>query len=212
MMNVDVLMFDLDGTLVNTIEPIARSCNKALSSLSYEIYDVDKYYNFIGKGIKVVFERIAKLQNIKEDDIDKLVQIQREVYIKDFLTGAYLYEGIEELLDKLVENNIDICIVTNKDENIAKLYVETILSKWKFKYVYGSLDNRPNKPNPYTVNLIKNNYESDKLFFVGDMQVDIDTIKNANIRGVYCSWGFSKLNQEEIPTVNHPLEILEYIC
>lgn len=210
-MKKDIVLFDLDGTLVDTLPAIASSFNYVLEKYSYNTYEIKEYKNFIGKGFSVLFDRVNKLQDIKIDKENFLEEV-REHYNKNFLIGINLYKNIDKLLDKLSENNIDLAIVTNKDNDLAKKHAETILSKWNFKYIYGSNEKKyENKPNPYTVNLIAKNYVKDRMLFVGDMVVDYETSKNANIDFIYLEHGYGGEKNFKCISLKDPLKILDYI-
>lgn len=211
-MNVDVVLFDLDGTLVNSIPAIAYAFNTVLKELGYETYEVSKYSDFVGGGFYVLFDRINKLQNIKEDK-NYFVSKVMKVYEKHMLHDISLYKGIDKLLDFLTTNKIKIGIVTNKDHIFALNHTKTILSKWHFDYVIGaSRENEyPNKPNPYGVNKIidDNKYDKSRVLFIGDMNVDYETAKNADVRYIHCSWGYDKQNRYKEYEVANVDEIIK---
>ncbi len=211
-MSKKIVLFDLDGTLINTIPAIANSFNYVLKKYGYNTYPVKKYMDFVGGGFVLTLERIMKIQNIDKDK-NKFIEEVREHYNQNFLYGIEIYKNMDKLLDELTEKKIDIAIVTNKDHPMAVKHVNTILSKWNFKYVYGSSINKeyPNKPDPYLVNLISKNYDKKDMLFVGDMMVDYDTAKNADVDMVYCSWGYGKNEKVEGNIENDPIKILKYI-
>lgn len=210
-MKKKIVIFDLDGTLVNTIPAIARSVNTVLKKYNYNTYEVDKYREFLGKGFSVLFDRIDKLQKL---DIEKEILIDEAIkeYNKDFLTGIYLYLNIDKLLFELKNRKIDIAIVTNKDHDLANLHAETILKDFNFKYVYGLKRNGvyKGKPDPYYINEIAKEYNKKEMLYVGDMLVDIDTAKNSNIDMIYLNHGYGEKNLAEV-SLDDPLEILNYI-
>ncbi len=211
-MSKKIVLFDLDGTLVNTIPAIANSFNCILDKYGYETYPSEKYRDFVGGGFVLTFDRICKIQDIQVDKNKFLLEVRKH-YNENFLYGIKLYDNMDILLDSLTKKGIEIAIVTNKDEPMAIKHANTVLSKWEFKYVYGaSIDNKyPNKPNPYLVDLIAKEYNKNDMLFVGDMIVDIETAKNANIDMIYCNWGYGNEININNNVVNDPLEILKYI-
>ena len=129
-----------------------------------------------------------------------------------------LYDGIDRLLDFLEENSIKKGIVTNKDHLEALNTVEKNMSKWNFVEIIGANDEKhPKKPDPYGVNKIasETNTPLNKVLYVGDMMVDLNTSKNANVDIVYCNWGFGTvINETGIPEdirVSSVDEIIEKI-
>lgn len=210
-MNADVVLFDLDGTLVNTIPAIAYAFNEVLKKLSYKPYEIKEYQNFVGGGFYKVFDRINKLQNIKEDK-ELFVSKVREVYRQNMLKDIKLYEGIDILLDTLSKNNIKIGIVTNKDHDMAVEHTKTILSPWSFEFVLGASEKGlyPTKPDPYGINsVIEKGYKKDKIVFIGDMSVDYMTAKNAGVRYIHCTWGYDNINRYENCEVSNVDEIIK---
>ncbi len=211
-MSKKIVLFDLDGTLINTLPAIANSFNSILNKYGYNTYETKKYSDFVGGGFVKVLERINKIQEIKIEK-NQFISEVRKHYDSNYLHGIKIYENMDKLLDKLSQNNIDIAIVTNKDHPMALEHAKTILSKWDFKYVYGASVNKeyPTKPNPYLVDLIAKDYKKDEMLFVGDMIVDYNTAKNANVDMVYCTWGYGKEQDIDSFIANDPLDILKYL-
>ncbi|WP_068268709.1 HAD family hydrolase [Caviibacter abscessus] len=210
-MNADVVLFDLDGTLANTIPAIAYAFNEVLKEFSYDTYDVTEYKNFVGGGFYNLFDRINKLQNIKEDK-EFFVSKVRKVYAQNMLKDIKLYNGIDKLLDTLVENKVKIGIVTNKDHNLALEHTKTILSKWNFDFVIGASEQGlyPTKPNSYGINLvISKGYTKEKIVFIGDMSVDYMTAQNAGVRYIHCTWGYDNKNHYKEYEVSDVDEIIK---
>lgn len=211
-MNVNVITFDLDGTLVNTLPAIANAFNHILEKYGYDTFNVDKYTDFIGNGFTVVFDRINEIRKIKEKK-EKFLEEVREYYNQNFLEGVYLYDGIEELLDYLTKKGKIIAIITNKDSKATKCHVDTILSKWKFLYVFGNPENKsyPAKPNPYAINkILEDGYDKSSIVHIGDMKVDIDMAKNAGIKEINCLYGYGK-NVKGTINVSNAREIIDVL-
>lgn len=197
-----LVVFDLDGTLVNSIYAIGNACNKALEELKLKTYEYIDYYNFVGGGLKELVNRIIIKEgyNLENDIIlEKLLYYYNKEY--DYMLD--IYEGIDRFLDFLSEKKVNIAIITNKDTDLAIKSVEsTVLKKYDFIDVIGVFKERidEKKPNPKTLNDMINKLKLKKedVLFVGDMMVDVNTAKNANVDIAYCDWGFGKKINEKI--------------
>lgn len=203
-MNVNVVTFDLDGTLVNTLPAIANAFNNILKKYGYETFTIDKYKDFIGNGFSVVFDKINDIYMIKEKKEYFLSEV-RDFYNKNFLQGIYMYDGVAELLDYLVENGKIIAIITNKDSKATLEHLKTILSKWQFKYIFGNPEDNsyPAKPNPYAIEkILEDGYNRSEIVHIGDMLVDINMAKNANIKEIHCTYGYGKNIKHDISVDN----------
>ena len=211
-MNVNVVIFDLDGTLVNTIPAISYAFNKVLSKYNFNTFDIEEYKHFIGNGFPTVYDKINEILNLNIDKEKFLFEV-REVYDKNFLEGIKLYEGIGKLLDYLTKKGKILAIATNKDQNLAEKHANTILSKWKFEYIFGnSVNNKyPRKPDPYIINEILRNHSKDEAVLRGDMIVDKKTAENAGIKHIHCKYGYETKEIQVDISVDKADEIIEVI-
>lgn len=201
-MKYKLVLFDLDGTLVNTLEAICKSVNEAFTEMNLKTYTLAEGQNLIGHGVEGIVEKVFLMESYDENKINKdtMKKIIRKYYEIYFNYNVKLYEGIEKLLNFLVENNIKIGIVTNKDQKLAEETVKNNLYKWNFIEVIGANDKKyKRKPDPCSINYIleKYNINREDTLFVGDMIVDVETAKNANIDIVYCNWGFGASKNEK---------------
>lgn len=210
-MNANVIIFDLDGTLIDTLSAIAYAFNKVLKSYNYKLYEVKEYRNFIGNSFIGVYEKIKDDQNIQVDREIFLEQV-RKVYDENYLKETRMYDGIDKVLDYFTNKNKTMVILTNKDQKAAEKHVEQILSKWSFKAIYGNSDKYPRKPHPYVINkLIEEGYKKEDMCLIGDMYVDKNTAKNAGIRFILCKYGYENKEISNDVEVNIPIEITEYM-
>ena len=125
-----------------------------------------------------------------------------------------MYDGIDELLDKLTKKGIKLAINTNKDQRFADETVKRVLKKWKFTNVIGAVDGKPRKPKPNGIEYIleEQGISKSEAVYIGDMKVDIETAKNADVYGIFCEWGFGEVETLELEPsliVKKPKEILE---
>ena len=199
-MKYELVIFDLDGTLMDTSKSITKTVNSAMEELGKKQYSIDECVKFVGGGVSGLARNILgkeKYTDVTNEEMEKVIRKYYDIY---FDYGVKPYEGIPELLDFLEQNGVKKGIVTNKDHETALSAVDKKLSKWKFDGIFGSNEKEyPNKPNPYNVDkMAKNlNISKEKILFVGDMLVDVNTAKNAGIDIVYCKWGFGEVKGED---------------
>ena len=217
-MKYELVIFDLDGTLMDTSKSITKTVNSAMKELGKKQYSANECVKFVGGGVSGLARNILgkeKYEDVTNEEMEKVIRKYYDIY---FDYGVEPYEGIPELLDFLEQNGVKKGIVTNKDHETALSAVDKKLSKWKFDGIFGSNEKKyPNKPNPYNVDKMAQNLNilKEKILFVGDMLVDVKTAKNAGIDIVYCKWGFGEVKGEveidEDVKVSNVQEIIEKI-
>ncbi|MDO5089809.1 MAG: HAD family hydrolase [Leptotrichiaceae bacterium] len=216
-MKYNLILFDLDGTLVNTLEAIAKSGNSAFEELGLKTYPVDYFNNLIGHGVNGIVDKIFNIENYDKSGIDKekVKETVRKYYKRYFDYNVCLYTEIDRLMDFLEENNIKKGIVTNKDQELALKTTESRLSRWSFTDIIGADDSKyPRKPDPYGINKIseKLGMSKEKILYAGDMEVDVETAHNAGIDIVYCNWGFgNRKGEKNIPEIIKVSDVNKFI-
>ena len=201
-MKYELILFDLDGTLIDTLEAISKVINMTMKEMNLKNYSLEESREYIGYGVKGIVDRIFYVEKYDDNKVNpkKMLEIIKKYYKVYFNYNVKLYDNIEILLDFINDNNIKMGIVTNKDNDLAVKTANENLSKWKFIEVVGANDDKhPRKPDPYGVNMIseKYNISKEKILFVGDMKVDVETAKNAKVDIVYCNWGFGAGKKEK---------------
>lgn len=182
-------IFDLDGTLADTLCDLADAVNFGLIQLGYPTHPYESYKIFVGNGVKKLCERA--LPDDKKDDTDRLLSIFTERYNKHFLDKTCLYDGIREALTTLSAKGVTLAVATNKPQEFAVRIVEKLLPEFKFAAVLGGCSERPKKPDPQIISdILALLPKQDKVFMIGDSNVDIFTAKNAGIASIGCLWGF----------------------
>ncbi len=210
------IIFDLDGTLFNSIGDIAAACNKMLSRHGYPVHPVEKYIHWVGNGaLKLVERALPKAIAEQKELVSQLHLEYEKLYYGDYKTNSSLYKGIPEILNFLTEKNIPFSINTNKPHDITVKVVEHFFAPWQFAYIYGQTDEETKKPNPEKALLIakKLNIPPKDFFFIGDSDVDAQTGKNAGMTTVGVAWGYRKI--DESTGFNHivqtPRELLNFL-
>ena len=188
-MKYNTIIFDLDGTLLDTLEDLKNSVNYTLEQFNYPIRTLSEVRNFIGNGVKVLLTRSFPANSTPEM-IEEALIIFRNHYAKHMYDNTCLYPGISELLTHLKESNYRLAIVSNKLDSAVKELNERFFKDF-INLSIGTSENAK-KPDPYHV------LEAMKLLgstivdsiYIGDSDVDIATAKNAGIPCVGVSWGF----------------------
>lgn len=181
-------VFDLDGTLADTLEDLATAVNYGLIKLGYPVHHIDKYNNFVGNGILKLCERA--LPAGKSESLQELHDIFDSFYKNHCMDKTKEYPGVTDLLRQLSKNGVDIAVATNKDQTFATKIVAKLFPYIKFVKVLGGCNERPKKPAPDIIYEIKGDREYSEIYMIGDSNVDIETAKNAGMKSIGCLWGF----------------------
>lgn len=205
------IIFDLDGTLLNSLEDLAMSCNRTLVSFGYTPHALEAYKKFVGNGIKKLVERAFP---VGFEHLDKALDFFIDDYAKHCTDASVLYDGVKELLSKLEQANVVMGICTNKQQALTDKIVRHYLNDVPFVSVLGDRFDDKHKPNPQGPLHIASamNLDPSAILFVGDSDVDMITASRAGMKAVGVSWGFR--DQVELVEsgadviVHEPLEIL----
>ncbi len=189
-------IFDLDGTLLNSINDLGNAMNEVLRRHNMPEHDMEVYKTFVGNGIRKLVER-----SLPKDvtDVDAYYEEYLIAYGKAYRNDSFLYDDVRETLLKLNDLKIPISIHTNKMQMYTDEIVKHYLKDVSFVSIVGDQDDGLHKPNPHHTEKILSDMNCSKVFFVGDSDVDMKTAKNANLIPVGVSWGFrsvEELNQE----------------
>lgn len=207
-------MFDLDGTLLDSLASIGTAMNEALASLSLPTHPLDSYRHFVGDGVRVLAERVlAKDQHAR---IDALLVAYRPRYRARQL-DAPAYEGVHEMLAALSAKNIPLCVLTNKPDDLAVEIVSALFHETRFAIVRGEREGVAKKPDPtQALELARAlDVEPQRCWFIGDTPTDIATAKNAAMHPVAVLWGFR--GRDELAQaganvlISEPMELVRMI-
>ena len=210
-------IFDLDGTLLDTIGDLAEACNYMLSLRNLGSHTREEYAKMVGNGILNLVKRALP----EDKRTDEYVAAARLDFL-DFYTAnidryTRPYDGIRQVLHTLQEEGWSLAVASNKfDEGTQKL-VHTIFPEIAFKAIYGNKEGLPLKPDAALVQLIMEecNATAESTVMIGDSGVDIQTAKNSGIRSIGCTWGFRPRTElEEYHAdfiVDTPSEILRVL-
>lgn len=196
-MKIKCAVFDLDGTLVNTIDDLADACNRLINKYNFDAeWSVDDYKRFVGNGAKKLIKRVFK-DTLSDEELAQRYSEFKIIYNEIKLDNAYLYEGIRQQLDILKEKGIKLCVVTNKPAEAAVGMVEHFFGSGYFDVIVGASDDVPKKPDPYTTlsAIEKAGCLPGETIYFGDSDVDMITAKNAGVEAVGVSWGFRSFGE-----------------
>ena len=186
------VFFDLDGTLLNTLDDLADASNYALKTLGFETFETERYKYFVGNGIPKLIERILP-ENSGSELRGKAYSLFSEYYSVHSEDKTVPYDGIPELIDGLYKAGIKTAVITNKDNIFAGKLIRRFFGN-KITAVYGSVPGKPHKPDPYLVNTAIREMNADRndILYVGDSGVDMQTAANAGLVSAGVLWGFRK--------------------
>lgn len=213
-MKIKLIIFDLDGTLIDTLSDIEHIFNYVLIQNGYEERSKSFYKNNIGNGFENLLRKC--LPGNFKGDFDFLVNSVRERYESHLNTKTIVFDGITTVLEHLKKNKIKIAVISNKLHSLAVRSVETYFNSYQIK-VIGAEGGFSRKPNPdSTFHMLKHfNCHSSDALFVGDSIVDIKTAQNANVSSVGVLWGngdkedFKKQKSDFI--LDSPQDILDIL-
>lgn len=191
------VVFDLDGTLANSIEDIADSMNIVLTEKKFPTHDYDTYKTFVGKGIKSLVENALPDSERDEATLNACFNQMMSVYDDNCVVKTCLYPGIAELLTELQKKDIKIAIFSNKANELTQKVVKVLLADWPLEMVIGAGGDIPKKPDPKGALLIseKMGITPDELIYVGDSGVDMQTAENSGMYAAGVLWGFRDMEE-----------------
>ena len=213
--NIKCAIFDLDGTLVNTIIDLGRACDYLLENSGIEPkWSENDYKAFVGNGAKLLVSR-AFNGKLSPEELEKQYSAFKIKYNAIKMENAYIYDGMLDVVHTIKSNGIKVAVCTNKPDAAAKGMVEALFGTEVFDIIVGATDDLPKKPDTAMPNkiLTKLNLSADECIWIGDSAVDIESAKNLGCKSIAVTWGFrsveSLLQCNPDYGVNSPKEILD---
>ena len=189
---IDTVIFDLDGTLLYTLENLYKSTNYALKKCGYKERTILEVRNFVGNGVQKLIERSIP-HGIENPDFEKCLSIFKEHYSSTMGDDARPYDGIIELLDNLNNDGIKCAVISNKYDSAVK----ELCKKYFGSRILTAIGESPTirkKPAPDTVLAVIKELGAKNAVYVGDSEVDIQTAQNAKIPYISVTWGYKDID------------------
>ncbi len=215
-MNFKAVLFDLDGTLLDTLDDLADSMNAVLERSGLPVHEVWKYKYFVGEGIVNLVRKALPEDKLDEETVSRLSAEMRQEYDSRWAGKTKPYDGIAELLDGLTLKKIRLAVLSNKPDNFTKIVVNKFLSRWSFDAVLGERPSVPKKPHPAGALEIAGllNLKPCEFLYLGDTNVDMKTANSAGMYAVGASWGFRQVDEliksGAKAIAGYPVELLDF--
>jgi phosphoglycolate phosphatase len=213
---IQAVIFDLDGTLADSLADIGGAMNDTLRDRGWPQHPIDDYKQFVGEGIEVLVTRASP--SLSEPMVKEVVAQYRAHYAERADRNTAPYSGIPEMLDALAAKRLPIAVLSNKRDDFTKGLVQRVFPKWTFAVVRGERTGTPRKPDPTAALELARELglPPKQIAFVGDTPIDVRTAIAAGMKGVAVTWGFR--GEEElrasgaVNVIHRPAELLAHLA
>lgn len=213
--NYKAVLFDLDGTLLDSLEDLADSMNRVLAAMGFPAHPVSSYRYFVGDGVEMLVQRSLPPEKIEESRVQEGVAMMRQDYGRNWATKTGPYPGIVEMLDRLRELGCILAVLSNKPHAVTVEVVDHFFPDKPFAAVWGSRQEIARKPSPQGALALASELGilPQDFLYLGDTNTDMLTAKGAGMRAIGAAWGFRTV--EELADsgadkiVAHPREVVD---
>lgn len=197
-MKKKLVIFDLDGTLLDTVADLANATNQALEHCGYPTHPIGSYYQFVGNGINKLFARALPVEASNEENILRIRSLFVPYYDEHNMDCSCPYSGILGLLEELQSRGLQLAVASNKYHEATLRLVSHFFPMINFAAIYGQREGVPMKPAPDVVFdiLSQTGIGAEQVLYVGDSGVDMQTANNAGVESIGVTWGFR--SEEEL--------------
>ena len=210
-MKYEYVFFDLDGTLLETLNDILTAVNTTLDSFNYPVhFEYEAGKRLLGNGARKLVERALESLNLSDDKIDEFLKAYLPNYLKFQGTTTEPFSGVVDTLNKLHKDGVKLFIVTNKPQPMTDDIVRRLLPD-VFVEVIGQSEKYKIKPDPEVINVMcdKYNINKNKILFVGDSLPDLEFAKNGKVDSVLCTYGYAEYNKELLNKANYVIDTFD---
>ena len=210
-----LIIFDLDGTLLNTITDLGKACNYALEKMGFATHPIQAYAYMVGNGVRNLMKKAQ--QDADEETIDQLLEHFTTYYNEHCLDSTKPYPGINELLLNLTNRGISLAVASNKYQFATEKIIAGCFPDINFVAVEGQQEGRNRKPDPSIIFSVLEKFPVSKreVLYIGDSGVDVECAKRACVESIGVSWGFRPINELKMANADHivtrPAEILTHL-
>jgi phosphoglycolate phosphatase len=213
-MNFKAVLFDLDGTLLNTLDDLADSMNAALLRMKLPVHPVQSYRYFVGEGVNVLALRVLPENRRDGGSVNECLNLMGEEYTRRWADKTAPYPGITAMLTRLKGKNIVLAVLSNKNDEFTCKAVSRFFSQGLFAIIRGYRKGSPLKPDPFMARQIAKelNIETSDFAYLGDTSTDMITAVKAGMCPIGAKWGFR--TEEELLSngARHIIESPEDLC
>ena len=216
-MSYKAVLFDLDGTLLDTLEDIADAANRVLAGKGFPTHDVGAYRYFVGDGTAMLIKRALPKEKRNGDAFRTCLRAFMEDYGRNLFVKTKPYEGIPEMLDALTERGLKMAVLSNKPHSLTKKCIAERLSTWNFDVILGQHNGIPPKPDPAGAMEVSDrlNIRPADFLYLGDSGVDMKTAVASGMFPVGVLWGFRSMEELKkegsLALIEHPSEVLNLL-
>ncbi|NOT02218.1 MAG: HAD family hydrolase [Phycisphaerales bacterium] len=201
------ILFDLDGTLIDTLVDITFAVNQVLAEFSFPPVGQQRMRAIIGEGLTTLLQRATGIHDAAV--IATMVERYKPIYEGSMLQNTRLYNGVKEMLNAIADRNASMCVLSNKPHLFTEPICAALLSPWPFVRCLGHRDGTPRKPDPTAAWQLASEMNADPsdVFFVGDSAIDIQTARAAGMIPVAVTWGFRDVKELQLAEPAYLLDI-----
>jgi phosphoglycolate phosphatase len=211
------VLFDLDGTLLDTLDDLADAMNQVLIDLGAPTHDREAYRHFIGDGVEWLVRRALPTAQTSDEQVQRSVAEMRRHYDARWDRKTRPYPGIPELLDALAARRLPLAILSNKPHDFVVKLADRLLGRWSFARVLGARPGVPKKPDPIATRAVaaELGIPPDAWLYLGDTGTDMQTARAAGMVAVGVLWGFRDADELRADgaqrLIARPLELLDLL-
>jgi phosphoglycolate phosphatase len=197
---MDLVIFDLDGTLIDSSRDLANSVNATRAHLDLPPLENETVYSYVGNGAPVLIRR-ALGPDYSEDEVQSALLYFLAYYRDHMLDHTVLYAGVREILDRLRDARVQMAVLTNKPVRFSQAIIDGLGLTAHFRRVYGGNSFEQKKPHPIGIETLMAEYGAScgQTLMVGDSAIDVQTARNAHVKACGVTWGFQPETFAECP-------------